>query len=649
MDFFEHQADARKRTRLLVFYYVLAVATIVVSVYLVVMFGISTRTPEGAPPVGLWDPTTFGLVALVVGGVIALGTLFKTAEMSTGGRAVAEMLDGRLIGADTRDPNERRLLNIVEEMAIASGVPVPPVYLLEESGINAFAAGFKPSDAVIGVTRGCIEQLSRDELQGVIAHEFSHILNGDMRLNLRLIGVLFGILLLTVLGRAMLRIGFYSGGSRRSSRNEKGGGGAAAIMFLGFALVVIGYIGVFFGRLIKSAVSRQREFLADASAVQYTRNPDGIAGALSKIAALHGGSRIESAHAEEASHLFFANGLTDSWTSLMATHPPLDERIRRIQPYLAGAPDGAPSTSRAVSGAAGAGTGATAGVAGLSGFGGAAFTASIGTLDPRHLDYAAGLIRRIPEAVRDLVRTPDGAQAAVFALLLSREQAAFDKQLESLAQHVGDDVLRHMEKWSGDVQDLPFSTRMPLVDLALPALQQMKPEAYRVFRETVEQMTDADGRVSVFEFALMRSLMRNLEPVFGRPNRDPVRYHSLKQVMDSCLPLVALLAWYGNEADPGRAAADFAAGLQVLGLEPQATALPGKSDDPVGLFEAALEVLRYADGAVKKRVLEACAVAVTANDEVTVEEAELLRAVADSLDCPVPPLVPTTEKNAMPA
>ncbi len=321
MDFFAQQARARKNTKVLVVYFVIAVLCIIASVYIVsllIFYGTASQEPDSSPvELVLWDPQLLLYVVLGTLGVVVAGSLYKTLALAKGGSAVAESLGGRLVPADPADPDERKLRNVVEEMAIAAGVPVPKIYVLDdEQGINAFAAGHTPGDAALGVTRGCITLLDRDELQGVIGHEFSHILNGDMRLNLRLMGVIFGIVCLAVVGRILL----YS----------RGGRGRNPLMLLGLALIVIGAIGVFFGRLIQAALSRQREFLADASAVQFTRNPAGLSGALQKIGGF--GSKVESAHAGEASHMFFGNGVGKPFLNALATHPPLDQRIRAIDP-----------------------------------------------------------------------------------------------------------------------------------------------------------------------------------------------------------------------------------------------------------------------------------------------------------------------------
>ncbi len=639
MDFFQHQESARKRTRLLVIYYALAVACIIAAVYLVLAIGlmISEAAEETPAQIGLWQPWLVLWTALGVGGVIVLGTAYKVSSLAGGGKSVAQMMGGRLVAADTRDAAERRLLNIVEEMAIASGIPVPPVYIIDEAGINAFAAGFNTSDAVIGVTRGCMETLNRDELQGVIAHEFSHILNGDMRMNIRLIGVLFGILMLAMVGTWIMRIAFYSGmGRRRTTRSSgKGGGGQIAILVFGLLLMVIGFIGVFFGRLIKSAISRQREFLSDASAVQFTRNPAGIGSALKKIAQKT--SQIDSIHAEEASHMFFANGLKSSMSGLLATHPPIQERIRRID---AGLLQGEKAPARPSKKAAPAAQQA----AGVSGFAaGAAVAAAhvtdrVGTLDAQGLDYAARMVRSIPEPLRNSARTSHGARAIVYCLLLSREKDAAERQRAYLQENLREPTRGAVRETLRMIGDLPVAARMPLVELALAALQQMERDEYISFKKTVEYLIRADKKVSIFEFALSRNLIRHLAPVYGKPERIPVRYHSIKPLLPRCLPLIALLARYGNEDDPGQAERDFAAGVEELGCDPASTPMPATDGDPVQTFAEALKELRKASGGVKRRLVSASVAAVLGNRKVTVEEAELLRAVSDSLDCPLPPL-----------
>ena len=329
MDFFARQEEARQRSRRLVILFALAVAGVVASIYFAVRLLLVPSL--GTAGAGLFHPPLFTVTATITLLVIGAGSLSKSAELARGGAVIARSLGGRPVQPNSSEPRERRLLNVVEEMALAAGIPVPGVYLLEdEPGINAFAAGLTPDDAVVAVTRGALDELSRDELQGVIGHEFSHILNGDMRLNVRLTAVLFGILVIGLMGRGLLEVMLRSGAVRTRGKGKSGGPGVFIIV--GIAMLVIGYVGYFFGRLIQAAISRQREYLADAAAVQFTRNPLGVSGALKKIGGYSLGSRLDSAAAAQIGHFFFAQSFRAGFTQLWATHPPLEERIRTIDP-----------------------------------------------------------------------------------------------------------------------------------------------------------------------------------------------------------------------------------------------------------------------------------------------------------------------------
>jgi Zn-dependent protease with chaperone function len=275
MDFFKEQDKSRTKTTQLIGLFILAVLAVVLAVYAIAVFIIffhGARQPGFNPAEFHWVQPHLGFwVVSVTLLVIFIGSITKIIGLAKGGSSVAENLGGRLVNASTTDPDERKLINIVEEMSIASGIPAPQIYILDrEKGINAFAAGYAPNDAIVAVTRNCLKLLNRDELQGVIAHEFSHILNGDMRLNIRLIGFLSGIMVLANIGYLILR-------SRSGSKKS-----GAQIVLIGIGLLVIGFVGQLFGRIIQAAVSRQREYFADASSVQFTRNPGGISGALKR-------------------------------------------------------------------------------------------------------------------------------------------------------------------------------------------------------------------------------------------------------------------------------------------------------------------------------------------------------------------------------
>jgi Zn-dependent protease with chaperone function len=649
MDFFQNQEAARKRTGLLIFYFALAVLLIIASVYVAIAVvltlaggGGSGRSGAPEPAVSLWDPQLFGAVAAGTTALICGGSLYKIASLSGGGRAVAELVGGRLLHPETADLEERKILNVVEEMALAAGTPVPPVYLLEgEEGINAFAAGHTPNDSVVAVTRGCVRYLSRDELQGVVAHEFSHILNGDMRLNLRLMGVLFGILLIGLTGYILLRSS--SGVSVRTS-NRDDRRGANVVPLIGLAMFVIGYVGVFFANLIKAAVSRQREFLADASAVQFTRNPEGIAGALKKIGALSDGSRVRNPQAEEASHMFFGNiGGAGQLFGLLATHPPLSERIRRLDPSFDGdfskvrlGPPDEPAKAEAP---------ARQPRPRSFPFNPAEAMTRVGTVTAPQLLYAAGLLEDLPRTLAEQVRDPLGAQATVFALVLDPSDDVARVQLTLLGQHVHPAVLRQMRTLVPEVRKLAPHERLPLVELAVPALRQMTRAQLRDFLAGVTALVQADHKVSTFEFALQRLLLRHLVAYFVDRGPLPPKYKSLEEIVEPTAIVLSALARAGA-ASPDDANQSFAAGVKALGgpatgLEPRA-----QETTDFSRLDAALRTLDAARRPLKKQLLLACAACVGADGHVTVEEGELLRAISDAIDCPMPPLIGDMEPGS---
>jgi Zn-dependent protease with chaperone function len=643
MDFFAQQDRARRRTSMLLVYFLLAVVLIVLAVYVAVWLilgGVGLKTGAAAPR--LWAPDLFMGVAGGTLAIVAMGTIYKLLELRAGGEVVARMLGGTPVTRGTQDFHQRQLLNVVEEMAIASGVPVPPVYVLDqESSINAFAAGHSPADAVVGVTRGCLERLTRDELQGVIAHEFSHILNGDMRLNLRLIGILHGILVIALLGHILLRSMMYSGG-RSSSRRGKDNGARMLIPLLGIALIAIGYVGVFFARLIQSAVSREREYLADASAVQFTRNPSGLAAALKRIAVLASGSRIDEPKAAEASHLFFGNAAAHaSWFGWLATHPPLTERIRRLDPAFVGeltASDGRPSRGAVMPIAA---------LDGSVGVGGgqqtrrpawepATLMGQVGAPTSAHLDFAARLRADLPAALVSAVTEPYGAQAVIFGLLLDGEPSVRQAQMAVLRAAVPAAVCDLVLRLRADIAALPVSHRLPLLDVALPALQQQSLQQLARFQEAVRRLVEADQEVSLFEYTLQCVLVHRIRSWHEPERQTRVEYYALPPLAEECRVLLSTLAHLANgEVTAEQVFGQACAGLGTVG----ARGLIPSEQCSLAAVDKALERLAHLSPPLKRRVLAACVEAVLADRHVAADEAEMLRAVSAALDCPMPPLL----------
>jgi len=661
MDFFEHQDRAHRKTFRLVILFLIAVTLIIASVYFAVLaaafvihIGDVESTTIGIP---WWQPRLFVAVTFGTLVVVVSGTLYKMWSIRSGGAAIAGMLGGLPISTATDDLDQRKALNVVEEMAIASGMPVPQVFLLpDESGINAFAAGYTIHDAVVGVTQGCIRNLSRDELQGVIAHEFSHILNGDMRLNLRLMGVLHGILLIGLIGSRIIETWSESmeySARRRWGSGDRGGGGCVATIaafVLAMMLMAIGFIGWSIGTLIKSAVSRQREFLADASAVQFTRNPEGLANALKKIGKLDQGSRIRNVHAEEASHFFFGNGLKSSALGLTATHPPLEERIRLLDPAFDGdfssvklerkvpAPPKRERTLFHVPLPA-ATIGVAEGVRKTISMTPAELMNQVGAPRPEHLAYAQALRDTLPEGLLVASRDPYSARAVIYGLLLDPFEAVRKEQLATLSQHADPKVYEETLKLIPEIARVIPQQRLPLVDLALSAMHSMSESQFRAFGGNVQRLIGADRRLDLFEFTLQRILLRHLHRMYAKDRTTPIKYKSLDPLRRELEVLLSILVYSGVD-DSDTAVRVFSGAAANLWLTGAALNLLPKNE--CGLLEVgkALDNLQLVAPKSKRQVVEACATCVIADREITFREGEILRAVCDSLDCPVPPLLP---------
>jgi len=643
MDFFEAQARAKKRTSRLVVLFSLAVLGTIAAGYFGAIFLTeqltqkSTRTRDRygdvqpARPPALWQPQLLAVVSLGTLAVIGLASLYKWSEFSAGGSAVAESVGGRRVDPHTTDLAERRLLNVVEEMALASGVPMPSVFVLDdEPAINAFAAGLTTADAVVAVTRGTLEKLTRDELQGVIGHEFSHILNGDMRLNLRLTSLIFGILVLGLAGRGILWS--LRGARVNSSRDEKNSGGIlVAIGAVGLGLLIIGYVGYFFGRLIQASVSRQREFLADASAVQYTRNPTGLGGALKKIGGLALGSSLQTSKSAAIGHFFFAQNFRSNFGGFWATHPPLDERIRAIEPTFDGTfiePPPVVDIARESLVSAG-----LAPPPARSAIKPEDVLASVGTLSPALLAEARELHVSLPPRLIIAAHAPAEAPILLYGLLLdSTGDNVQRRQLALIARRAGGEALHVLESLDSSLRDLGPAHKLPLLQLALPALKMLRPSALAPFFETLDALVHADGRVSPFEFALQKLLLRHLAASRAPARASMVQFHSFQAVADEISTVLSTLAHAGDR-DSNEAYAAGAAQLPLLAGHLGPLAL---TTDLVAL-DAALDKLAAASGPIKQRLLQAAAHVVISDGDVDVEEYELLRAIAATLDVPLPP------------
>ncbi len=613
MDFFHHQDTARQRTGLLVMLFTLAVLAItgLVSVISIGIYFYFTGEPFTTQSIISYCLLSFVGVLLVV----SISSFVRLSELNAnGGRGVAESIGGKLISTDTSNAKHRQLLNVVEEMSIASGIPVPPVYVLaEEHGINAFAAGMSIDDAVIGVTQGALDAFSRDELQGVIAHEFSHILNGDMRLNTRLIGALFGITCIAHFGHLILD---NSNSTRHVSRSSSDSNkGFAVIILIAIVCLVLGWLGTLFGNMIKAAISRQREFLADASAVQFTRNDQGIAGALKKIGSNVQGSTLNTKASDEMSHMMFGQSKLSGFSGLFATHPPLDERIRRIEPHWDGSyaqhshAQNTAFDNEQVSGFA---------------VGGGSPASQSASPSEQLSETGQQLISQLPPELVDIAREPYSARFIAFALIFDGS----DIQREMIKSYVPLASQSTLLPWLD--YDLPLHLRFPLLELALPALKSLSETQKISLCKVLRELSETDNQYSLAEWYVINLLEKQLLASFGF-----IKQHkTLKQLEESVFWLLRELAWVSHsQADKAQRA--YHCALAHLGF-PEVKLEPANSN--WHLSRAALELLLQLKPKDRRIFVKACRLAIESDGEITVAEGELYRVIACFLEVPEPPL-----------
>lgn len=638
MNFYQAQDNAKKKTRYLIFIYVLVLAglTFISSLLLLLLVPISLGRPIPNPffqelfsPEHL--PTFLAVGAFIVGGAL-ISSYVKSRHLAKGGGVVAASLGGSLITPNSLNLSERKVLNVVEEMAIASGMPVPQVYLLkQESGINAFAAGLTPSDAVIGVTQGCIDKLTRAQLQGVIGHEFSHILNGDMRLNLRIIMLLHGIEFVGILGRILTS-------SQRRSRysSRRRGKSNGGVVLVGLALRLIGWFGVLSGNLIQAAVSRQREFLADASSVQFTRDPTAISGALKVIGFSLNASKINHADVNETAHIFFGQSFRTRLTSIFATHPPIKERIKCLEPswdgnYIQPLEPPAANQTEAIGKAEEISNGLPADLP-----------------QPLAVLMAAGLVlehfdeqqqirlTKLAESCDDVME----AMALILAVLIDHNFEIENSNLQAFLGSINIEGLdKLIVKQVTQIKALGLSNTLPLVEMCMPALKQMSAKQYEQYKRYLDTVMNLDGEHSVFEKSLLQLVTRYLDVHFGLSKTVKVRYKKAKQVAMELQLLFSVLAEYGHGSgvvEDLSAQMAYEKSMHFLGLGYIQKMQLG--DTHQATFESTIQKLIYCSLELKQQIANAMSLCVEHDGEVNTYEKELVLAIAATIDVPLPRL-----------
>lgn len=625
MNFYAAQDQARKSSRTLLLLFILLNLAMVCLINLLFAWYLWVNDD----PLSLPDRVFFDYLSweriFTVAAAISLLLIFaawlKWLDIKQGGGAVAEQFGGEQILHSTADAGERRLLNVVEEMALAAGVPVPPVYVMHhEAGINAFAAGLGLTDAAICVTKGTLDGLNRDQLQGVIAHEFSHILNGDMRLNMRLLIMLHGMVFFGELGRmfASSRTSWWvdSTKSRNSSRGY--------LVLLGLGLMAIGWCGVLLGNMLKAAISRQREFLADASAVQYTRNPEGIGGALKVIGGSQFQGHLNHPDCQEAGHLFFS-AVMPSW--LWSTHPPLDVRIRKIEPRWDGEylqPELLPEEPE---------VNLDRGKPKQE-----VIDRLIGTLAGVELmDYASAADdnQNRPTVVESdlygLARDPYDARVVLLGLLLDGDISVRDKQLQLIAAQdsaMADRLNSHRSVF----KNLPREEYLQLIELTLPALKAQSANQYKAFKRLLMQVVQADQEIDLFEWVLYQLVSRYCDAHFGVVRKRDNRHTSLDSLKESYALVISTLAYHGDSSDEVAVKA-FTRGAGVAGLYTLELMSEDRCDREA--LAKAVSELAAATPFLRQRLLKGMVQVVRLDGRILPVERELLTAIAAIMESPL--------------
>lgn len=672
-NFFQWQEEARASSLRLIPLFFLALLGVIGAVYTVysilaflagafVHFWMGVVRDADSYHFDFLSGERLGWISLIVTVLFCINSIRKTRQLREGGRAVARLLGAKRVNPGTEEPDKRRLLNVVEELSVASGVPVPDVYILErETSINAFVAGYAIDDMIVGATGGSVKYLTRDELQGIIAHEYSHIFNGDMALKMRLMGWVHGLFAVTAIADWVMdkrNAKFDRDFSTNQSVSLSPGDIITdlVITFFGFILSFIGWHGAVFGRMIKAAVSRQREHLADAAAIQFTRYPEGLAGAFEKVHKWPDGSKVVCPHAEETSHMFFADALQgDDFFLFLSTHPPIEQRIKRVRNMMGRAPSGEevgkrdsmadavevksePKKSKEIAVERPPILDKVVTVAAMEQVASpvAETLSHIGMPLAEHLIFATKLLESLPAEIKDATHDSSKAQALVFGLLMGSELSLQNRQREMVSKEFGEETAELALSLYAVSSKLPAHARVPLIELSLPALREMSADDFKKFDRVVRELVEADQELDVFEFALQHILRRHLGAHFQPRIAPDMRFHSVKAVAGDVAVLLTALAAAGLNTDAERA---FAMGVKSFNSTQLNLRMSGQCT--LHTLESALGNIRETGPSVRRSILQACAEVVAADGVVHPAEGELLRAVADALECPMPPLIKT--------
>lgn len=629
MNFYKAQDIAKRKTRylILLFSVVLFLLIVFSSVVLIFIFAFSTSQASFSSVLSSlfsdeYRPIFYAASVFIIGGAL-LSSFSKNKQLSKGGSVIAASMGGIKLAFNTKSLNERKLLNVVEEMAIASGMPVPDVFILKsEKGINAFAAGNEPSDAAIGVTQGCIEKLTRQQLQGVIGHEFSHILNGDMRLNSHIILFTHGVGFIGDLGRILVH-------SRRVSVK----GNRVGVKLAGGVLLILGWLGSVSGRIIQAGVSRQREFLADASSVQFTRDPSAIAGALKVIGGEKASSIIKNKIAKEIAHMFFGEGFKNPFSLLFNTHPPIEKRILSVEPEWDGEfLESVLNENLSYSFTTGTPVKQS--------------TMIVLPMALQILSRAGVNVDKLTVSNQDKLnqlilktREPFDAMILVIAVLIYKEQisTAFLKNLSLNFEKLKTEKLLEMVNQQVTLlSNVGLSNYLPLIELAMPSLKMLSLNQYLPLKSLLKSIMAKDGKETVFEKSIYQLVIHYLDKHFGLLESARVRYYFANQIAAEVQVVLSVVLYFGSEKLENKKYL-FEKSLTDLGILRGSLKLI-EAASAEKRFDEAMDKLAYCSKSLKLKLVETFAFCVEHDAEVNQVEMELVFALAITLETPLPRL-----------
>jgi len=636
MDFYKEQENSKKKSALLLLIFIISICVVV---FFVGMFFIAidvfvyeegTKSFNLTPSYILQNARLNVIISsfLSIFIVIVYGASKKFDELERGGYVIANELGGRLLFGESASSKEKTLINVADEMSLAAGVGSVPIYIIENKHINAFVAGTTYDNAVLSVTRGAVELLNRDELQGVIAHEFSHIFNGDMKLNNFASGCISGILYIFIIGTELFFPLQFTATKHFSGITPKD---VLRIfvypltMSAGIALMLLGVVGVACAAFMQFALNRQREYLADASAVQFTRYPQGIANALKKIGMY--GDTLNNLRAGCYEHIFFSSH----------SSPSVGKRIKKIEPHWDGEfietrdkQDEIFSRKKIHP--------LTMSIKALTVAHILGQITNSGVINDRALKHAKEVLNSIPDNVKQNAQNPLGAEFIIYTLLLDKNHESRKLQCIAIAGKLFKD-LKHQDTAVKMLMDMYESigflepvAYLDIIHICASTLKNISANQYAVFRKQVNELILHDEHVSVFEWCVRYIVLYPLDMAFGL-RKTPLDIHTHIGALKNELEILLSALSYIQFKDDANGRDIFErvkkqGGITALKYIPYSEFSPER-------FEKVVDEIQNSKPMVRRKILELCIFALNGDGEINNRDIAVIHALGEVLHLPL--------------